>query len=228
MKTIYENVEDDDLVDVELNLHVKCDSDDTIAVTSHDIQPNVSDPRMQDYAPVVPINHPSLKQRDASDRGILIVKMRRGQELKLRCIARKGTGKDHAKWQPVATASYQYVPLITIHDIMLNGLSDAQKEGLCDADPRHTFRYNKLTKKVEVVDPMLHQYDGEVLAKAEELGVGGAIDVVQQQDAFMFRVEGTGALKVGDVVVVALEILESKLGTLRSGVEQLRSKDGIL
>ena len=42
------------------------------------------------------------------EKPIVIVKMRRGQELKLRAIARKGTGKDHAKWSPVATARYQF------------------------------------------------------------------------------------------------------------------------
>ena len=41
------------------------------------------------------------------DRGVLLVKMRRNQELKLRAVARKGTGKDHAKWMPVATCVYQ-------------------------------------------------------------------------------------------------------------------------
>jgi hypothetical protein len=39
------------------------------------------------------------------------------QELKLRAIARKGIGKDHAKWIPVATAVYQYMPKITIDDV---------------------------------------------------------------------------------------------------------------
>ena len=50
--------------------------------------------------------HP-VGYHEVGDRGILLVKMRRGQELRLRAVARKGTGKDHAKWMPVATCVFQ-------------------------------------------------------------------------------------------------------------------------
>lgn len=45
--------------------------------------------------------------------GIVIVELAPGQELSCTCHARKGTGKVHAKFSPVSTASYRYVPQIT-------------------------------------------------------------------------------------------------------------------
>jgi len=169
----------------------------------------------------MPIGYHERNNRNRIEGPVLLVKMRRGQELKLRCIARKGIGKDHAKWQPVATAAYQYVPEITINHALVDTLSEAQREELCAADPRKTFKYNKLSRRIEVADPLQYQYDGEVLIKAEELGVPGAIDIVQQQDTFLFRIEGTGALHAGDVVAMGFEILLNKIKTLQDGLDHL-------
>ena len=38
------------------------------------------------------------------DNGILIVKLRKNQEINFRCIARKGIARDHAKWSPAGAA----------------------------------------------------------------------------------------------------------------------------
>lgn len=45
---------------------------------------------------------------------ILIVKMRPGQEIHLKMHVVKGVGKDHAKFSPVATASYRLLPEIIL------------------------------------------------------------------------------------------------------------------
>jgi len=88
MKTIYEAGEDEEVEDVVFSLDIVCTSEDTLSVTSDDLILDSNYPR------VAPIGYRGRDSRDV--KGILIVKMRRGQELRLKAIARKGIGKDHA------------------------------------------------------------------------------------------------------------------------------------
>ena len=50
----------------------------------------------------------------ASDPDILLAKLRPGQEISLRAHCILGIGSDHAKFSPVATASYRILPQINI------------------------------------------------------------------------------------------------------------------
>ncbi|KDD74543.1 hypothetical protein H632_c1241p1 [Helicosporidium sp. ATCC 50920] len=145
--------------------------------------------------------------------------MRKNQELRLRAVARRGIGKDHAKWIPVSTVSYQYMPLITLNRALLDTLSDDQKQAWCDSDPCKTFRFNRLTKEVEIVNPESYQYDGEVIAKAEEMGVPGLVDIRASQDTFIFRLESTGVLPAEEIILTALEVLGKKVQTLMTELE---------
>lgn len=74
------------------------------------------------------------------------------QELKLRATARKGIGKDHAKWIPVATAVYQYAADITINQSLMDELTEEQKQEFVAANPhtetRNAFRYDPTTRQV--------------------------------------------------------------------------------
>ncbi|CAG8458727.1 9944_t:CDS:2 [Ambispora gerdemannii] len=82
---------------VELTLHAKCVQDgQSLEVCSRDLQS--SDPRVS----------PVLK--DDNDKGILIAKLRKGQELKVKCVAKKGVAKEHAKWSPCAAVAFEYDP----------------------------------------------------------------------------------------------------------------------
>ncbi len=60
---------------------------------------------------------------------ILLAKLRPGQKIDLLCHCHKGLGGDHAKFSPVATASYRLLPSIDIKQPILG--ADAKKFARC-------------------------------------------------------------------------------------------------
>lgn len=216
MKFPWEESEEKDVVDVEFTLDVKCTSDHTLDVTSNDF---VLDPA---YPDIGPVGHPQMLPDYSSggdEKGILIVKMRKGQELKLRAIARKGVGKDHAKWNPTATVCFQYMPEININHAMMSTLTQAEREAWVESSPTKIFQWNPSEKKMEVVNIEIYQYDNECVLKAEEMGKPGLVDIRPLQDCFIFRLEGTGVHKTKDVMLMALDSLTAKLDMLNAALD---------
>ena len=158
--------DDESVTDVHFELNTGiCASAETVDVTSNDLV--CYDPR------VAPVNYhtgESIKgkggamefEAQAAARGpddgpdipgVVIVKLRRGQQINMRCVARKGVGRDHAKWQPVATATYRFEPEITINEELMATLTEEEKMAFVESSPTALFRYDEATRRVVVDAP---------------------------------------------------------------------------
>ena len=153
-----------------------------------------------------------------SEKPIILVKMRKNQELKIRALARKGIGKDHAKWIPVSTAVFQFMPVIKLNHALIDEMTELEREEWCKSDPSGTFRFNELTRKVEIEEAEKYRFDGECLIKAEEMGHPGIVEIQQKQDEFIFRVESTGVMTAETIVRQAMEVIMAKLDVLAQEV----------
>ncbi|KAF2433977.1 RNA polymerase II subunit 3 [Tothia fuscella] len=90
-----------ELCSVVLTLNAKCTNDDIMHVSASDLV--VSEARPNEH-----LGNPVITDEDG--KGSLIAKLRKGQEIKMTCIARKGIAKEHAKWAPTAAIGFEYDP----------------------------------------------------------------------------------------------------------------------
>jgi len=93
---------------VELTLHKKCDAEETVAVTTADLQSSNEKVRAATKNKGDDDEYGGGDYENDDD--ILIVKLRKGQELKIKAFAKKGFGKEHAKWNPCSGVAFEYDP----------------------------------------------------------------------------------------------------------------------
>jgi len=136
-----------------------------------------------------------------SDR-IPIIKLAKGQKLRLEAYARLGKGKIHAKWQPVPMCTYKYFPKIRI----VTSRCDAC--GKCvEICPRKVLA--KTEKKIEVRDLIactLCQDCVDICPQDPK-----AIEVSNETDAFIFNVESAEALPPERIVIEAVKTIDEQL-----------------
>ncbi|CAG9463680.1 unnamed protein product [Pedinophyceae sp. YPF-701] len=206
--TIYEAEDAEDFPEAELSLALTNTSGENVVVTTNMLKID------QQYPSIRPVG---FDESDPSG-GIPIVKLAQNQSVRLTAIARKGIGKDHAKFQPVATAVFQYVPDIRINQALFAQLSDEEKQELVDADPNSTLAINAVTGELEVPEPERYAWDEEVLRKSEELGKPGLL-TIKAKDQYVFKVESLKQLTCPEIAASAFEVITKKLRGLLAHVE---------
>ena len=88
---------------VVLSLHARCTGDDVMKVYARDLVVAAAEAR-----PNASVGAPVIT--DPEGLGPVICKLRKGQELRVKCVARKGIAKEHAKWAPTAAVAFEYDP----------------------------------------------------------------------------------------------------------------------
>lgn len=166
-----------DKCSVVLSLNALCTSDSTMEIFTSDLVVEV--PSRRDDSIGRPVPSP------VDPKGILICKLRKNQELKLRCIAKKGIAKEHSKWSPSAAVAFEYDPWNKLRHTSLWYEEDAEAE-----------------------------WPKSQNADYEEPPQEGSYDYNAKPDTFYMNVETTGQLKPNEVVERGIAILQKKLAEI--------------
>ncbi|KAL1952581.1 hypothetical protein VTO42DRAFT_4718 [Malbranchea cinnamomea] len=162
---------------------------------------------------------------------ILIAKLRPGQKISVELHCIKGIGADHAKFSPVATASYRLLPDIQILRPILG--KDAYKFQNCF--PKGVIGIEKVTAeeasrpgsgyeghegedKAVVVDPFKDTVSRECLRHEE---FQGKVKLGRIRDHFIFNVESTGQFNSDLLFLESVKILKLKCARLKRNLASL-------
>ena len=149
---------------------------------------------------------------------ILLAKLRPGQVIELEAHARKGIGKDHAKWSPVATASYRLMPSIEV----VKPIYDELAEELVNWFEPGVFKLEETDEaghrvKAVVVNPyactMSRNFMRNPILKE-------SIKMSRIPNHFIFSVESVGMMEPAIIVAEALKVLKSKAGNLSGLIDE--------
>ena len=162
---------------------------------------------------------------------ILIAKLRPEQELDLIMHAHLGKGGDHAKFSPVATATYRLLPTITITQPILGadarkfqkcfppGVIDIERVTPSDAASENSAYHNREgDEKAVVKDPMRDTVSRECLRHDE---FKGKVKLGRVQDHFIFNVESTGQFPSDTLFLESVDILKYKAKRLLRALDEM-------
>jgi DNA-directed RNA polymerase I and III subunit RPAC1 len=144
---------------------------------------------------------------------ILIAKLRPGQCIDVEMHAIKGVGRDHAKFSPVATASYRLLPTITITKPILG--RDAEKFARCFPRGVIGLEHHNGERTAVVKDAMKDTVSRECLRHAE---FDGKVKLGRVRDHFIFSVESLGQWDSDEMFLEAVKTLKFKCIALKGNL----------
>ncbi|KAJ5189129.1 DNA-directed RNA polymerase dimerization [Penicillium cf. griseofulvum] len=162
---------------------------------------------------------------------ILIAKLRPGQKIEMELHCQKGIGADHAKFSPVATASYRLLPDIKIERPIIG--DDAKKFAKCF--PKGVIGLEPVTseeaaqrgsgyeghageQKAVVKDAFNDTVSRECLRHDE---FKDKVKLGRVRDHFIFNVESTGQFESDMLFLEAVKVMKLKCNRWKRGLTDL-------
>jgi len=159
---------------------------------------------------------------------ILLAKLRPGQVIELEAHGRKGVGQDHAKYSPVATASYRLMPKIEL----LKPVYDELAEELTNLYEPGVFRLEKCTTDDDIphrVKAVVHNPYACTMSRnyMRNATLKDSLKITRFPNHFIFSVESVGMLSPGIILAEALRVLQAKSRNLIRLVDESLEADGL-
>lgn len=200
---------------VELELNVENTEDKVMNVTHFDVKTTSKytrvDATKETAVYPLPLPNPDLPDEvDRKENGIIICKLKKDQALRLICYARKGIPKFHAKFNPTATAKYNFQPIVELDREQVDALELDEKLEFVECCPRRVFGLDG-QNKVQVEKLRACHFCDECDAKMKEWNKPGLVSVKLKQDEFHFTIESIGTRTAIDIVRASMRIFEYKL-----------------
>ncbi|KAI8806429.1 DNA-directed RNA polymerase [Cladochytrium replicatum] len=155
---------------------------------------------------------------DVVNKDIVITKLRPDQEIDLELHCQKGIGKEHAKWSPVATASYRLLPEIQI----LKPITGADSQKFVKCFPKgvaEVFTNDQGETEARVVNARIDTVSREVLRHKE---FEDKVLLTRVRDHFLFLIESVGIYNPHTVFEESVQILHEKCSRVKEALSYAR------
>lgn len=224
-----------DICAVTLKLHVKFDErvkelpeherNQAYTVTTLDMQ-------VDDDPDVSPVHFVSQREQNtSSETGVAIVKLGKGQEIKLSCIAKLGCGKEHAKWTPVSKCVFRPVPAVAWDDAAVAALAPTLRDVIINVCPAGVLGYADDRDRTRIVvknEAAILDFANDIHDLTKSLNPTGKsmFHASASTTDFIFDVESLGGMPVDDVVLCGLNELKRKLNNLQNAIQEIAAEQG--
>ncbi|KAL4966057.1 DNA-directed RNA polymerase core subunit RPC40 [Aspergillus stella-maris] len=161
---------------------------------------------------------------------ILIAKLRPGQKMEMEMHCVKGIGADHAKFSPVATATYRLMPDIKILRPIIG--DDAKKFAKCF--PKGVIALEPVTAEDERQNDEYRGRSGEVKAVVRDAfndtvsreclrheEFQGKVKLGRIRDHFIYNVESSGQFNSDVLFLESIKVLKLKCARWKRGLTDL-------